>query len=688
MAVNKRKVLDAARKFAKKGAKEKALKEYATLLKLEPRDSKLRVEVGDLHRRWGQVDDAITQYVKVADQYRDEGFDPKAVAVYKQILTLDAKRHEVRVSLADVYQRMALDAQAIGELQAAADGYHKEGRKREALELLRKMATLDPTNTTSRLKVADLLRQEGMEDEAFQEYAEVAEEFDRQSEPEGAVNARRRMLELRPDDRDLLVSVVESMLKLGNAKAAEPLAKKALATDEGDPALHELLCSVYRKLDRKDDLAAATTRLAGLYRERGDEDRARELVQSMPSEDLGGGDASIGDFGPGEMLLGDDELGEDEVLAGGFLAGDNDLAGIDTTEDEVALAGRQNEERAAPAAPPAPSDSASASSSSSSTGGDPDQLLAEASVYLRYGKTDQAIESLKAIVTQEPDHRGALDKLGEAYAAAGEDQQAVAMWSCAAEQARIEDDLEAYDVIRDRIAALDPVAAAALPDLGSRRASEEPEPEPELEADDDDLELEVDIDAEMAAPPSELDGGEIEIDLDDDFGEAAESEPDPTQTGGALNTSLSAVISEDLEEAEFYFQQNLYDEAEPLYRRVLEHAPNHPSALLRLGEIEAAREAPAAAEPDAGVEIDVDGLDLDDGNSVDQQMAAAETAPVGLDITVTDELETQPELDIGDELLGGDDLALETDDEDDLSIDTEPQVEAAEPPPATEDEDD
>ena len=49
MAVNKRKVLDAARKYAQKGAKEKALKEYHRLLKLDPRDAKLHLEIGDCY---------------------------------------------------------------------------------------------------------------------------------------------------------------------------------------------------------------------------------------------------------------------------------------------------------------------------------------------------------------------------------------------------------------------------------------------------------------------------------------------------------------------------------------------------------------------------------------------------------------------------------------------------------------
>ena len=37
----------------------KALKEYNKLLKLDPRDAKLRLEIGDTYRRWGQIAEAI-----------------------------------------------------------------------------------------------------------------------------------------------------------------------------------------------------------------------------------------------------------------------------------------------------------------------------------------------------------------------------------------------------------------------------------------------------------------------------------------------------------------------------------------------------------------------------------------------------------------------------------------------------
>jgi tetratricopeptide (TPR) repeat protein len=114
-----------------------------------------------------------------------EGFDARAVAVLKQILNLDPDRHSAYEPLAELYERMGLTAEAISALQTAADGFHKQGKKREALELLRKMATIDPSNTTSRIKVAELLRRRTARGGRV-EYEQVAAELERQSDFDAA----------------------------------------------------------------------------------------------------------------------------------------------------------------------------------------------------------------------------------------------------------------------------------------------------------------------------------------------------------------------------------------------------------------------------------------------------------------------------------------------------------------------
>ena len=161
MAINKRKILESAQKNLQKGLLDKAVEDYRTLLKADPHDSNVLLKLGDLYLKQGKREESLNAYARVAQQFTREGFDAKAVALYKQITRLDPKRHDVCVPLAELYARMGLVGDAIASLQTAADAAYRGGHKDEALELLRRMAALDPSNTPNRLKVAELLGQEG-----------------------------------------------------------------------------------------------------------------------------------------------------------------------------------------------------------------------------------------------------------------------------------------------------------------------------------------------------------------------------------------------------------------------------------------------------------------------------------------------------------------------------------------------
>ncbi len=678
MALNKRKILEAARKHAQKGAKAKALKEYNKLLKSDPRDAKLLLEVGDAYRRWGQAEEAIAQYGKVAQQYRQDGFDARAVAVFKQILNLDPKHYSAYVSLSELYQRMGLDAEAISALQTAADGYHKEGRKAEALDLLRQTAALDPTNTTSRLKVAELLRQEGMEAEALSEYKAVAEELKTQHDQDQLVTIQERILEIKPDELETLSSLVRNLMSSGDLDRAESFAVHALDVS-AEPAQYELLMELYAQGGDEAKLIDATRGLAKLHRDRGDEEKARELMQRLPAEEVESSSRLAVDVSDiDEPDLGDEELLDEEPFLS--LTDEHEVEN-DADDDEMKLElGAEDPQPGEAVEPEALPE------------GDPDQLLAEANVYLRYDKRDQAIASLRGVIAQDSNHRVALEKLGEAYADDGQPAKAVGAWKRAAVQLRQAGDAEAFAVLKDRIAALDPAAAEQIGsiDIAAPKAAE-------IELD---LDVEVDLDLDHAIDEVASSGAESGIDFDaggDDFeielddeqigaefeSESASSEESAQgvsideETGGVSfvagmesvdwgdvhpesesesadatvdaqehttdldfdvdkltdpptgtrtsqsstqSTTTAAKISEELEEAEFYLAQDMFDEAEVILARILEVVPNHPSAMLRMGEIAAARGSrpdPAAegktSEPTAEIpaEVTLDGTGND-----------------------------------------------------------------------------
>jgi len=721
LAANKRKILEAARKYAQKGAKDRALKEYEQLLRLDPKDAKLRLEIGDAYRRWGQVEEAIAAYTKVADQYMKEGFDARAVAVFKQIQNLAPDRFDSFEPLAELYQRMGLTAEAISALQTAADGFHRQGKKREALGLLRKMATLDPTNTSSRLKVADLLRQEKLFAEAIDEYEEVAAELQRQGVTEAVGTVLERILELEPDRLVTLKMFAQNLLARGLGERAEPYAKRLLDANPAETEYYELLADVYRSQQREDALKDVYRRLADLYRRRGDEENARQILQRfVPPDALSASAEAAG----GEMLLEREATLSDEgsLIDDEFL---DDGLGEDLLEDSAGAAAAPQATRRSVAEETVLEPAVRAGRGAAAEPlpeGDAEQLFAEASVYLRYGKRAQAIENLHAILVQEPRHRAALEKLGDAHADAREPQEAVEAWLRAAELAREERDTGALAVLRDRIAALDEAAAAQVTEWLPAQAEA---PEIDLELSDPGEQL-IDVempqtDAAAENDEQEFDLGDIEIDVDEpSVDEEAEEDPaertahsvrapapraragavaaEPSHPGASASASTSQQISEDLEEADFYYKQGLHGEAEAIYQRVVAQAPNHPLARVRLGEIAAARGAdpgatgagfaaptPETDEPEAASDSEI-GSDLADWSD---DLNAAAAAPVASALASASDLE----IEIEDEDAGAAsiaDAAAEASIEDEvaplasvgrgpIAVAAEPSVELSEP---------
>lgn len=677
MALNKRKILEAARKYAQRGAKAKALKEYDKLLTADSRDPKLLLEVGDAYRRWGQNTHAISQYTKVAHQYREEGFDARAVAVFKQIRHLDPKDYGAYVSLAELYQRMGLDSEAVSALQAAADGYRKEGRQHEALDLLRQMAALDPTNTPSRMKVAELLRQEGLDSEAIVEYRAVAQELENQQDMEQLGSVFERILEVMPEDLEALVGLSRNLLKAGELDRAEELALRAFDLNRDIPQL-EALIDLYELQGDDARREEFTRELAALYRDRGDEARARDLIQRLPAgevlpEALLGGDASD----VAEPNLTDDELLEEEAF-------------LDVEDEAFSLVTKREEPVGnSPVAGPI-DDSADGMERgfvSEPLRGEPDQLMAEANVYLRYGKKDKARGSLEALLAQEPGHVMALEKLGGVYLEQGEGEKAAEAWSKAAEGMRAAGDGDALAEIRRRLSEVDPARAAEIgeveaPWFGDSSASQggvagaiEFEVEDSLDLDEAieavaESETEAGLDSVAGGGGAVLDvsvgteleetsasqsagavddpkseeisamdvspaledlaaSGEFEFEIDpvelemglDTAGEALRGEisgefdfdageltAPSSSVGSKYSTTAAARVNEEIDEAIFYLSQSMYVEAEGVLRRVLAIAPEHPGALLRMGELEVAlgREVGATLS---------DALDSDDGSS-------------------------------------------------------------------------
>jgi len=139
-----------AEKLRKQGKLAGAITEYARLLADRPDDWATINTLGDLHAEAGERDNAIIQFRRVADHLFDEGFHPRAAAVYKKILKVRADNDHALSRLATITERQRLPLEAKGYLERLMAA--RNGRRDEigAAECLVRLAALDPPSETFR----------------------------------------------------------------------------------------------------------------------------------------------------------------------------------------------------------------------------------------------------------------------------------------------------------------------------------------------------------------------------------------------------------------------------------------------------------------------------------------------------------------------------------------------------------
>lgn len=105
MADKLRTMKDRASRLYADGKLREALTLYERIAADEPRELACLLKAGDLHRKLGQIEEAVAAYAEVARQYAEDGLLLKAIAVCKLILTADPDHTSTQTMLADLYAR-------------------------------------------------------------------------------------------------------------------------------------------------------------------------------------------------------------------------------------------------------------------------------------------------------------------------------------------------------------------------------------------------------------------------------------------------------------------------------------------------------------------------------------------------------------------------------------------------------
>jgi len=220
-------ILKNAEKLLRQGKLNPAISEYLKIVEEQPRDWNTANILGDLYVRGKQLDKAVDQFVRIADDLRDQGFLPKAGAIYKKILKIKPDDEHALLQGAEIAAVQGLLADARSYLNAVKERRRTKGDTRGVAQITIRLASLDPEDTPARINGArarvELKDAEG----ALRDFKELAAELSEKGKQAEAVQVLDEAAKLKPDDPETRERLFKVHLEAGDYVRAREYASTA-----------------------------------------------------------------------------------------------------------------------------------------------------------------------------------------------------------------------------------------------------------------------------------------------------------------------------------------------------------------------------------------------------------------------------------------------------------------------------
>lgn len=346
------------------GSQEGALRAYSAILKLDPKDRRIRQKVGELMLKLGRPVDAEKQFREVAEGLVKEGAHRAAVAVLKQLVTLRPDDPGIQMDLAECYVASGYANDARPHFDTAMRLWIGAGRALDAAKAARRVAEQSPGEPPLRLKVAELLEAGGDVNGAAAAYQEVAEEYRRRGRPDEVGRIAEMALRLRPDDVGLLLDAAAARVEANDHKRALVHLQLAFGQAPREPRTLDLLARAFEGVGQVEKALKVLSELSRVAADRAnptaEADALRRAARLAPSE---------------------------ADLQRRLAAAEEKVSRMERRLTQLALAQPTSE----------------------------DELRAQvrAEVYLRYGFVDRAESTVREALVREPQSLGLLAALAE-----------------------------------------------------------------------------------------------------------------------------------------------------------------------------------------------------------------------------------------------------------------------------------
>ncbi len=260
MAYNKSKFVEAAQKLLNQGKVAQAIAEYQQILKHEPRDQVTLMTIGELYIRQGETFQAIDYFERLAQLFVGDGFLTKAIAVYKRIAKLAPEEIRPLEKLADLYVQQGVMSEARPLFVQLAEIHLKNNRQLEAVALLKKLLMAEPDNLRIQVRLADLYQAMGQNREAIDAYISASQRALARGDQAECEKLADKVLKLEPSNLAALIVKARVHSSQGNFTQAAQVLEQVPDLEKGGEQA-ELLLDLYLKNVKWDEASSLALRI-------------------------------------------------------------------------------------------------------------------------------------------------------------------------------------------------------------------------------------------------------------------------------------------------------------------------------------------------------------------------------------------------------------------------------------------
>ncbi|MEK6743959.1 MAG: tetratricopeptide repeat protein [Nitrospirota bacterium] len=626
----------AADLLAEDGFTSKAIALYKKVLNIDPDKVEAHLALGDMNADKGLTGNALESYKIVADHFKKKNDMPKALGIYQKMADLSPANVAFRMKLADMYLKEGMQKEGVKAYLDAADQHVTKDAFQDARQMFEKVLAVEPNNKEVYHKAGIVYFKEGKFVEAckalkpaFENDPEnqdlinlYLEALTKAGRAEDASEVYKKLLVLDPTRIDLreklyqiylskkdydralkqAVALAEHKAETVDFVGAADILKGFIAVTHDPVAGASALAELFSRLGRASEGARELVKAADALIAAGSPDDAREVL------------AKAGILAP-DLYEVKEKLSELSASPAAAKASGTPPAQELTAEEEPAAVLEELPGEPGIAPPPvrvAPSEEEDHSIV---------EALTEVDVLIKYGLGAKAVEQLEGVIRIYPENpklrARLLDlyreqkntgkavvqalMLAELYEKLGREQESRSVLQAAlqlapgnvqimaklgmgaAEEPEVIETIEEPEVIET----IPEIPDLAVPDLQLETPADEAFEElqiPDAGLDEEGLSFEAPPVAEppkaakiRRAPAEPEEAEEVSFGEEVPFDEAEEA---------PVHEHITETDTAELwSEAEFYYQQGLFDEARKHYERILELKPGDRRAMDRVVEI-------------------------------------------------------------------------------------------------------